>query len=345
MLGTLQTPFAGIFDGNGKTMTLVLKLNGESLVAPFRYISGATIRNLRTAGGEEDDPGVQSGDWASGLVGKVLGGPNMIENCEVAAAVGSVQGNIGITHAVGFVVHGGSARTTISNCVFSGVLSIFTSINELGGFWGVRSTNPAFWGGADMGAVPILEHCLILADARVWQGDVEPAMLKGVYYYTDSYQYNTDAKQLFAITAGENVNISIIGELGFTYQDMLFAAADETVELALSSPTLEPGTEVFTVETTQANMAHHFTLTRNGDIWTLTMPSELDSMMAGTITIAVKELNYSITIDSGITNGWVGASKIVAHSGDKITLTVTPNENGLFQVRMAMGDGNFFAMR
>ena len=26
-------------------------------------------------------------------------------------------------------------------------------------------------------------------------------------------------------------------------------------------------------------------------------------------------------------------------------LTVTPNENGLYQVRMAMGDGNFFAMR
>ena len=50
MVGSSETNcFKGVFDGDGHTLTVSLNNNGQG-VAPFHYISGATIKNLVVAG-------------------------------------------------------------------------------------------------------------------------------------------------------------------------------------------------------------------------------------------------------------------------------------------------------
>ena len=77
-VGTAEHPFAGTFDGGSNTLTVALS-GSDRAIAPFFRVSGATIRNLKVEGT------VSGAIHCSGLVGEVVGGPNVIENCEVAA--------------------------------------------------------------------------------------------------------------------------------------------------------------------------------------------------------------------------------------------------------------------
>ena len=47
---TIQTPFCGTLDGNGRTLHIDLKADSEDGCAPFRYLASATIKNLTVAG-------------------------------------------------------------------------------------------------------------------------------------------------------------------------------------------------------------------------------------------------------------------------------------------------------
>ena len=49
MVGTSTNKFSGTFDGNGNTLTFNQE-SGEQYIAPFRYINGATIENLKLTG-------------------------------------------------------------------------------------------------------------------------------------------------------------------------------------------------------------------------------------------------------------------------------------------------------
>ena len=46
----IHTPFYGTLDGNGRTLHIDLKADSEDGCAPFRYLEGATIKNLSVAG-------------------------------------------------------------------------------------------------------------------------------------------------------------------------------------------------------------------------------------------------------------------------------------------------------
>ncbi len=46
----IRTPFCGTLDGNGRTLHIDLKPDSEDGCAPFRYLEGATIKNLTVAG-------------------------------------------------------------------------------------------------------------------------------------------------------------------------------------------------------------------------------------------------------------------------------------------------------
>ncbi len=46
----IRTPFCGTLDGNGRTLHIYLKADSEDGCAPFRYLEGATIKNLTVAG-------------------------------------------------------------------------------------------------------------------------------------------------------------------------------------------------------------------------------------------------------------------------------------------------------
>ena len=116
MMGTVDYPFSGVFNGNGHTLTVTIN-GAEECAAPFRQIDGATIENLVVAGTV-----TSSGYHAAGLVGGCRSArANTIKNCVVATTVN------GSGYAGGIVGHGGEGTLTMRNCVFSGAISGFNA--------------------------------------------------------------------------------------------------------------------------------------------------------------------------------------------------------------------------
>ena len=127
----LGKPFAGHFDGNGKTISGITYVKADEWgVGVFGYISHATIKNLTVA---------NSSFTANGFVGGICGGshrvstdnPPTIQNCHVASTVSlevkdyAVGGIIGIT----------SDNVTITACTSAAVLT--STDTGIGGVVGV----------------------------------------------------------------------------------------------------------------------------------------------------------------------------------------------------------------
>ena len=138
-------PFSGTFLGGGHTITANISStttgtgSNEQGVAPFHYISGATIKNLKVAGT------IASASYhTAGLVG-FADGTNLIEGCAVSATL-----NVSSNYAGGIIGHGLSSATTIRGCAFAGTINgVGEDRENIGGIWG--------W--SDSGT-PTLEDCL-----------------------------------------------------------------------------------------------------------------------------------------------------------------------------------------
>ena len=127
MVGTSSHPFRGIFDGAGHTLNVSITDETNQGTAPFRYISDATIRNLKVTGT------VTGNLHCAGLVGFAKG-TNAIRQCEVAASVICSGGNH--SHCGGILGHGLSSATTLTDCLFSGTISGATTATGIIYGWG-----------------------------------------------------------------------------------------------------------------------------------------------------------------------------------------------------------------
>ena len=107
--------FCGIFDGNQKTLTVNINETSTQGTAPFREISGATIKNLTVAGS------VTGTTHAAALVGFSRSGTNTIEDCNVSANVTVNTGDN--KHCGGLVGHAVKSTLTIRNCIYSGTIN------------------------------------------------------------------------------------------------------------------------------------------------------------------------------------------------------------------------------
>ncbi|MBO7084285.1 MAG: hypothetical protein J6W30_10625, partial [Bacteroidales bacterium] len=125
-------PFSGTFLGNDHTITASINSTttgtgaNEQGVAPFHYINGATIKDLKVAGT------IASASYhTSGLVG-FANGTNTIENCLVTATI-----NISSNYAGGIIGHGLNSNTTIEGCVFNGTINgVDAERSNIGVIWG-----------------------------------------------------------------------------------------------------------------------------------------------------------------------------------------------------------------
>lgn len=105
-------PFKGTFDGNGRTLTVGYNTSTDRL-GPFRYVDGATIKNLTIAGRARNGKKI-----FSGLVGSTVGNTT-ISNCRVSATIEStVEGDGTVGGFIGIIDNG---HTTIENCLFDGI--------------------------------------------------------------------------------------------------------------------------------------------------------------------------------------------------------------------------------
>ena len=125
--------YRGTFDGNGHTLTFK-QPNEQRIMAPFRYVGNATIRNLRTAGTIST-----SERNVAGLIGFVLEGSTVnIENCRSSMTLTTTYS--GTSNNGGFVGRVSGANVTFLNCKFDGS---FEGANcyENGGFIGWVAPN------------------------------------------------------------------------------------------------------------------------------------------------------------------------------------------------------------
>ena len=115
-------PFSGTFLGNNKTITATITDYNQG-AAPFRYIDGATIKDLKVAGAI-----ASSNRHAAALVGFLKGTGNSIENCVVTA---DVSGN---EYVGGIVGHALNGSISLSGCAYSGLMT--GGSNYMGAFIG-----------------------------------------------------------------------------------------------------------------------------------------------------------------------------------------------------------------
>ena len=106
--------YNGVFDGNGHTLTIKAP-NNERVMAPFRYVGNATIKNLHVAGTIKT-----SERNISSLIGSVLAGSTVtVENCHSTVTINSTYN--GETENGGFIsTIGENVKAVLRNCKFDG---------------------------------------------------------------------------------------------------------------------------------------------------------------------------------------------------------------------------------
>ena len=123
--------FSGTFDGGGHTLTFNYTATGNN-AAPFAYITGATIKNLRVAGT------INTGyKFAAGIAAQTDGTTN-ITNCQSSVTINSSRSGDG-THG-GLVADSYTGTLNITNCLFDGKL-LGTTTTSCGGIVGWHNSN------------------------------------------------------------------------------------------------------------------------------------------------------------------------------------------------------------
>ncbi|MBQ9236295.1 MAG: hypothetical protein IJ183_00050, partial [Prevotella sp.] len=136
MIGNSGHRYAGTFDGNNKTITL--SISGTSgFEAPFSYINGATIKDLKVSGT------LSGGIHCSGLIG-LTNGTNNVNNVIVDCAITATG-----SHCSGLLGRNDGATTTLNGCAFTGSISKASGNCNVGVLWG--------WSN---GGTAILTNCL-----------------------------------------------------------------------------------------------------------------------------------------------------------------------------------------
>lgn len=129
---SLEHPYAGIFNGNGKSIKISLQTS-EEYIALFRYVNGAVIKNLELTGTIET-----SRKFAASIIGRVEAGDVTIENClSSVKIISSVNGDG--THG-GLVGVAGGGSLNINNCGFIGTIDGADTV-QCGGLVGWTSVS------------------------------------------------------------------------------------------------------------------------------------------------------------------------------------------------------------
>lgn len=120
LVGTSQHPYTGTFDGGGHTLRIKVDNPDSANVAPFRFISGATIKNLHTKG---KYPNVNKENGA-GIVAHAVSKPFYIENCWSTDSIKSGATGVYYYYYAGIVAYADKgAIANITDCLFDGQIT------------------------------------------------------------------------------------------------------------------------------------------------------------------------------------------------------------------------------
>lgn len=284
MVGQVANRFRGIFDGDGHTITVNYTGITEDYCAPFCRISGATIKNLHTAGTIET-----SGCYASGIVAYTRW-YSIIENCRSSVTIRSSHpgwgGHGGILALKAWVTQ---SEPVIEGCLFDGKI-LTTGATATTGCGGIV--------GFTNGQTLTLKNCLYkpaaLADGETAvecstlyensSGKPSTVTSTSCYYFQTPTDNATQGKQAHSISIYEGVTIvptgnateyNVSGITGYTgnqcvkYNNVVYAGKDDVVVLKFSHDYAGVTVSDYNVKTGDATMTgddtHGYTLTMIGD--------------------------------------------------------------------------------
>lgn len=129
IVGTSTNKYSGTFDGQGYTITYTKDGLTDGNLAPFRYVNGATIKNLKTAGSLST-----SGQFIAGIVGEAAGNTSIL-NCSSSMAL-TTSYTSGDTGCAGIIAASNATNTniTIKNCLFDGTLNAAKGVSGIAGY-------------------------------------------------------------------------------------------------------------------------------------------------------------------------------------------------------------------
>ena len=132
--GVGNVVFKGTFDGQGHSLTINYN-NSETFVAPFRFIFGATIKNIHVKGSVTG-----SGKWLGGIVASVVGVNiySYLEKCYSSVSVTSTNSPSDNTEHIGGIVsqHAWESKLSLTDCIFDGTLKRKSANKTMSGLVG-----------------------------------------------------------------------------------------------------------------------------------------------------------------------------------------------------------------
>ena len=188
--------YAGTFDGQNHTLKFIWYVGSDSYIAPFKKVSGATIRNLRTEGEIHS-----STHYLSGLITEAYG-KTTITGCVSNVDIKSSYTGDGCAAAGMISYIGSSANVTITDCNVKGKITATMNNGKkgMGGF--VYSQN----------GTCTLNSCLYIGENNAISGNTfaKNATLNRCYYLN-----NCGNKQGDQVTADQLKS----GEVAYLLQD------------------------------------------------------------------------------------------------------------------------------
>ena len=236
--------FGGTYDGGGYTISVNLTNETSNATAPFRYIRGATIKNLHTTGSINTNQ-----KFAGGIVGQATC-DNTIINCSSDVFINSTLSGDGTDAGIVGLIWGDSqndTRTTLKGCVFSGKLW-GGNTHSCGGLVGWCSTNQK--------VLLTIENCLYVPQERTISTSNSQTFSRGSdlskLTITNSYYSETfggvQGKQRYSIKGAEGATVANAGTpttyynvsgitsygTGILYDGVLYGGQGDVISLNLT---------------------------------------------------------------------------------------------------------------
>ncbi|MCR4922181.1 MAG: hypothetical protein K5945_10835 [Bacteroidaceae bacterium] len=200
MLGSSTSKFSGTFDGNGHTLTFNQEAT-EQYIAPFRYVSNATIENLRVAGTV-----TSSNKFAGGVVAHATG-TNAITNCVNSIVINATISGNGSHGGILGQLGGENNSVAIAGCLSDGKM-LGTDTDYWCGLIGYFGSNSVtisncFFSPQEINVKPTNDNYTICR---------EGAALKNCFYNAEAAEmYSRQGSQAYSIAPDRHVTMRLLG--------------------------------------------------------------------------------------------------------------------------------------
>lgn len=145
--GDNELAYSGTFDGQGHTVSVAYETSQKN-AALFRYLNGATVRNLVTTGTVNNEDNSCSGGIFAGSRGQTV-----VENCVSYVALTRESGGDATAGGIGAYMHDNG---TVRNCAFYGTVKTPAA-----------DGNGGILGYANGGESVTIENCVVAAEFSV----------------------------------------------------------------------------------------------------------------------------------------------------------------------------------